>query len=111
MRDMAFLRDSDGGDRLQRRFSSLAPTAQSTVPLDAYRCQGPYGLNFLAKSPGGGRASRATCMLYSEGGDVLLDRSHLWRRDAGALGLCEAVLLGERVLLRGPHSDAVIFFL
>ena len=56
MRDMAFLRDSDGGDRLQRRFSSLAPTAQSTVPLNAYRCQGPYGLNFLAKSPGGGEA-------------------------------------------------------
>lgn len=30
--------------------------AQSVLPVDAYKCKGPYGADFSEKTPGGGVA-------------------------------------------------------
>jgi hypothetical protein len=52
MHEMSFLHDD--GAYLFQRFAQLAPMAQSTFPIQGYRCYGPYNYTFSQQSAGVG---------------------------------------------------------
>ena len=60
MRAMTFLninaQSSRGAVNLAELYRDAAPMAQSVLPLESYKCMGPYSPDFSTKSPGGGVA-------------------------------------------------------